>query len=346
MPHTDDYARAPAPSSGVKSVLKRSAEWLADRAGPHRVGRRSGSLWVLMYHRILPSSDARFVAEEPGMVVTPESFADHLRALKSLFTVLPLGEWVERRQRGLPLPPRACAVTFDDGWLDNYEFALPVLEREQTPATIFAVSHMIGTRREFWPNRLARLLTSQPQGADHPALRWLAEFDPARTAPLDRDRISIIIDACKDLSDDAMNARLDEAESAMTQATPPPAAMLNWEQLRAMQASGLVDVGSHTCNHYRLVANLDLQLMAREIAASREFLQEQLGKPVTLFCYPNGDASPAAVNLVRQHYRAAVTTERGINAPDVDEFRLSRIGVHEESANTPTRFGARLSGWL
>jgi peptidoglycan/xylan/chitin deacetylase (PgdA/CDA1 family) len=337
--------RTPAP--GLKGTLKQSAEWVASRLGRHRFKGSGPHLWILMYHRILPASDPRFAAEEPGMLVTPETFRQHLREAKSLFTLLPLAEWIERRKNGKPLPQRACAITFDDGWLDNHEYALPILEQEQTPATLFAVSHMIGTAREFWPNRLARILTSGAEQRNHAAMRWLNSFDSEPVAvPANRDRIARIISACKRLSDDELNARLDETEAALMLATSQSPSLLSWDQLRAMQRSGWVDVGSHTCNHYRLVASLDAQTMSREIAESKQLLEEQLEKPVTLFCYPNGDASAAAVSLVRQHYSAAVTTRRGINASAVDEHTLSRIGIHEDISNNPTRFQARLSGWF
>jgi peptidoglycan/xylan/chitin deacetylase (PgdA/CDA1 family) len=254
---------------------------------------------------------------------------------------------VARRKNGETLPNRACAVTFDDGWLDNYEYALPILQQEQVPAAVFAVSHMIGTQREFWPNRLARILTTHAGQLDHPVLRWLRPFiDNVGAATAGRDRIAAIIDSCKRLSDDEVNARLDDAEAALMVSPPRSASLLSWDQLRAMQNSGLVDVGSHTCNHYRLVANLNAETMSREISASRKLLEEQLGKPVTLFCYPNGDASEAAVGLVRKHYDAAVTTRSGINSRSVDNYTLSRIGVHEESSNTSTSLQARLSGWF
>src|SRR5690606_15090180 len=151
-------------------------EQVASRCGPHRLSGSSPRLWVLMYHRILPAADPRFAQEEPGMIVTPDSFRQQLRILKQLFELMPLSEWIERRTSGKPLPARACAVTFDDGWLDNYEYALPILREEQVPATLFAVSHMIGTTRQFWPNRLARVLAESSANAPLPSLEKLPGY--------------------------------------------------------------------------------------------------------------------------------------------------------------------------
>lgn len=328
----------------AKSLVKRGLEHGAARFGAHT---RSGTprLWVLMYHRILPREDARSAHEEPGMIVTPETFRQHLHQLKQLFEVLPLSAWIERRNANKPLPDRACAITFDDGWLDNFEFALPILEQEQVPATLFAVSHMIGTQREFWPNRLARALIAAHDA--NAALNWLQGapgYAPSRTP--DREYTAALIDYCKRFPDSDLHAWLDDTEQRLNIAPAATPSLMSWDQLRQMQASGLVEVGSHTCNHFRLLDSLPRDTLAAEIAESRHRLEHELERPVQLFCYPNGDACVAAVEQVRRHYTAAVTTRRGINSSGTDAHELLRIGVHEDISRTPGQFKARLSGWL
>lgn len=121
--------------------------------------RRPGSLVVLMYHRVLPKDSPARRAEQPGMYVSPDTLDLHLSELKrQRFELLHLDEWLRRAKAGSSLPRLACAVTFDDGWRDNYDFALPVLARHGVPATIFLVSSYIGTSYRFWPNRLMSLL--------------------------------------------------------------------------------------------------------------------------------------------------------------------------------------------
>ena len=325
-----------------KQLAKRSFEFGAARLGPQRLSRNP-HLWVLMYHRILPSDDARFAAEEPGMIVTPDTFRQQLRQLKQLFTVLPLGEWVERAERGAPLPQRACAITFDDGWRDNFEFALPILQQEQLPATVFVVSHMIGTSQQFWPNRLSRVFAAA-KGTAPVALQRLPALQAG--VPNDREKLAAAIAQSKALSDDELLTMLDAAEAELGLPMPAQPDLMDWQQVRAMSASGLIDIGSHTCRHRRLKEGVSPEVVARELIESRERISAELDRPVELFCFPNGDVSQQASALVRSTYRAAVTTQRGINRANADRHSLYRIGIHEEISNTPTRFAARLSGWL
>jgi hypothetical protein len=159
----------------LKALLKAPAYFAAARFGLHRQHSRGEKrLWILMYHRILPASDPRFASEEPGMIVTPETFEMQLSVVNSLFTVVDLADWVAKKQRGGALPDKACAITFDDGWADNVEYALPLLEKTNTPATIFVVPEMIGTQRKFWPNRLGELIAQAGSDWQYtPAFSWI-----------------------------------------------------------------------------------------------------------------------------------------------------------------------------
>jgi peptidoglycan/xylan/chitin deacetylase (PgdA/CDA1 family) len=330
----------------MKKLVKNALNLAAATLGPHRLSSADARLWVLMYHRILPAEDPRFRGEEPGMIVTPQSFRQHMRTIKTLFDVLPLSEWMERRGKGQPLPRRACAVTFDDGWLDNLEYALPILVEEQVPATIFAVSSLVGTRQQFWPNRLAHLLTAAAVDRGHDSFAWLRQLPGYADGALSRDAVAAIIDACKRFTDPQLAERLERMESAANVSPPDAPSLMDWAQLRQVQASGLVEIGSHTRHHYRLTDDLPAPLLYDEVVGSRQQLEEGLGAPVKLFCYPNGDASRAAEELVGRHYAAAVTTRRGINTGSTPAHALSRIGVHEDIGNTARRFEARLSGWV
>lgn len=338
----------------AKRIIKRGLQHVAARTGPHTRKQLPPRLLVLMYHRVLPADDSRARIEEPGMMVTPDTFRQHLQIVQEYFEPVQLSGWLARRAAHQPLPARACAITFDDGWADNYEFAYPVLQETATPATIFLVSDMIGTRKQFWPERLARLVTTiamhhSRHWAD-PELAWLrdagAEYDFSDTPP-STEALTSIISRAKILPDTEVHARIDLAQNALGLGDDSQtASLLNWKQVNEMLASGLVEAGSHTCHHMRLNRETPADLMEREITASKQTIEAQTGTSVSTFCFPNGDYTETALDLVRTHYKGAVTTQSGWNTDRTDSHCLSRIGIHNDIASDRVAFLARLSGWL
>ncbi len=157
----------------LKQIAKRGVYHAAARFGRHTKTSDQPQLLLLMYHRILPSNSNSYLLEEPGMTVTPETFRDQMKLVKQFFEVVHLSEWLELNGSGAELPQQACAITFDDGWADNYDFAYPILKDLEIPGTIFLVSSMIGGDKTFWPERLISLITTihqQPETWSHKSL--------------------------------------------------------------------------------------------------------------------------------------------------------------------------------
>ena len=337
----------------IKPLLKRSAQIAAAGLGRHRWPSRGGDLLVVTYHRILPPEDPRYAEEQPGMVVHPNTFRMHLQVLKEFFEPVSLTDWLDRAASGRPLPRRACALTLDDGWRDNYEYAYPQLRDEQFPATIFLVSDYIDTYRTYWPERLARLVHAlaardlAPADAS-PELSWLEEIGVTRSrlpALTDREQLDSVIVAAKRYSDAELNDRLDAAFAALA-LQEERRDILRWDDVREMHASGLVDFGSHTRAHIRLRPGLDSDQALEQIRGSREAIEARLEAPAKLFCYPNGDMSEEAERFVRKHYDGACTTQAGWNRAPSDPYRLKRIGLHQDMSADSTALLARVSGLL
>lgn len=307
------------------------------------------SLLVLMYHRVLPVGHADRAIEQPGMYVSPETLDMHLQVLKRHMTIVHLDEWLLAAASGGALPSLACAITFDDGWQDNFEHAFPILRRNAAPATIFLVSGMIGTLREFWPNRLARLLSRLPFGAPLPqrlATVLAPVLEHARVAGRwtlsDLDRAVVLT---KQLAEGEIEDLLAAAQHGLG-LDGTRRAVLNEAELGIMAASGLVRFGSHTRNHCRFRGELAAATLEQEIAGSRADIASRVGAAaVDVFCYPNGDTTPAAIEVVRRNYMAAVTTRQGWYRAGADRFLMHRVGLHEDISSRPQGFMARLSGW-
>jgi hypothetical protein len=206
----------------------------------------------------------------------------------------------------------------------------------------------------FWPERLARTIDeiARNHAGDwsHPSLDWIKAAPtryPFTTRPPSREELSELIANAKTLPDEEIHARLDRivTELQLTETDHGPS-LLNWAQLAAMSETGLVEVGSHTCNHIRLNANTPMDVMQHEIITSKQRIEQHTGQAVVTFCFPNGDYSPRALELVRKHYSGGVSTESGWNSATSDSHLLRRIGIHEDIAHDRTAFLAHITGWM
>ncbi|MEX1058093.1 MAG: polysaccharide deacetylase family protein [Natronospirillum sp.] len=327
----------------AKKALKWGFDLSASQFGEHRRRTKTPKLWILMYHRVLPKSDTRYALEEPGMVVTPETLDLHLRIIKKNFTVVSLSAWLQQAQQGHALPSHACAVTFDDGWRDNHEHALPLLKQHRVPATLFVVADKVGTDFRFWPNIISELVAqNSPTLAQHALFNDAAQL--ARNG-FTRDGIAHVIDQLKAHSEAELFAALEGIgwQSAIHSGQP---ALMSWPQVKDMQGSGLIEIGSHTATHQRLSTGLNPKILEQEIAGSRTTLEHRMNLPVSLFCFPNGDYDSATLKRVQDTYKAAVTTQHGINRTDrLNRHELRRIPLHEDGSNSQQKFLSRLSGW-
>jgi peptidoglycan/xylan/chitin deacetylase (PgdA/CDA1 family) len=332
----------------MKRQLKRIAEnVLAPLAPLVWSCRPAPRLLVLMYHRVLPPGHPDRAIEQPGMYVSPATLDMHLATLKRYFPIAHLDDWVGSAARG-EAPPRACALTFDDGWRDNFDHAFPVLRRHAAPATIFLVSAMTGTRQDFWPNRLARALSRLPPAAALPELLETAlapVLTQARSAGAWRHGD---LDRAVALAKGLVESQIEQALAVLeSSSSDSDRAVLNEDEVAAMAASGLVRFGSHTRTHFRFRGEVEPSVLEREIGGSRIEVAAAAGAgSANVFCYPNGDTTVAAVECVSRHYAAAVTTEKGWHDPSANRFLIRRIGVHEDISDRPASFLARISGLL
>jgi peptidoglycan/xylan/chitin deacetylase (PgdA/CDA1 family) len=294
-----------------------------------------------MYHRVLPDGHPDRPHEQPGMFVSPQTLALHIGILKRHFEIVPLEDWARYVANGRAVPRMACALTFDDGWRDNFEYAFPILQAQAVPATIYLLSDLVGTRYSFWPNRLARLLGDSHN--NETCGGWPDEIRPSAPLPLSMVQIDAIIERCKSLRTDDEMVRLLDSIANAGGSGGGERDLMNWDEIRQMAAGGKIRFGSHTRRHTRLDARAPAEVLEDEIGVSRRLIEQQLQTPVNSFCYPNGDHCPAAVDLVRGAYTTAVTTRRGWNSASSDAHLLSRVGVHEDVSSTPAAFLSRLS---
>ena len=323
----------------MKRLLKNLLQSATASIAPLRWAARSGpELLILMYHRVLPPLHPARETEQAGMYVSPETLAMHVEVLTKYFTLVHLDDWLRNVDAGRTPPKNSCAITFDDGWRDNYEFAYPILRQAQAPSTIYLVSDLVGTRYSFWPNTLSLILSGGKREHWDRLPSWLRDLLPS-IRKMSKDEIDAVIARCKRFSDEQMKSAVEHAVGDSGERD-----LITWDEAREMQSSGVIRFGSHTRRHTRLSQITDAAQLHDEIAESRSIIRKELGCEVATFCYPNGETSTAAIRVVSETYLGAVTTNRGSNTPRSARFTLNRVGVHEDVSNTSTSFVSRLAG--
>jgi peptidoglycan/xylan/chitin deacetylase (PgdA/CDA1 family) len=291
-----------------------------------------------MYHRVID------LARDPyQLAVSPAHFAQQLEHLKRSCTVLPLIDLIEALQ-AKAIPPRAVAITFDDGYVDNYGEAYPLLRAASLPATIFVASGKVDSAREQWWDDLDRIICLPDRVPARLQLRvqdrsyeWptatMGQREAARHAVhavLHSQVIAVREQALEQLCDWAGIDRAGRSDYRAVTA----------EQLKALAADPLVAIGGHTVNHPSL-ASLTREEQGAEIMRGREMLAAWLGKLPVAFAYPYGtrlDYTLETAALVRTAgFRAACTTVHGSVESGDDVFALRRSAVFNWNAATFAR---------
>jgi peptidoglycan/xylan/chitin deacetylase (PgdA/CDA1 family) len=288
--------------------------------------RLAGKVVILAYHRVLPASALREAFVQPGMYVRDTVFEMHVRFLREHFDLLPLGELLRLwTSGGFDERSRYAVLTFDDGWRDNYLYALPVLARHHAPASIFLATDLIGTARWFWPERLAYVMHRE-------------ERPPA---PADVDRA---ITRFKELPEGDVERVVEARADAARVTLPTERLLLSWEEVEEMSRHGIT-FGSHSRTH-RILTRLPSDELTREVAGSLAALDRPGVAAIPVFAYPNGNRDGETAARVRDAgYAAALGSGPGPEGRvPSDLFGLRRVGIHDDVSATPALFQARLAG--
>ncbi len=284
-------------------------------------------LSILLFHRVLPVTDPLFPLE-----LDAQRFDRLMGLVARSFRVLRLADAVNHLAHGT-LPERALCITFDDGYADNHDIALPILQRHGLSACFFIATGFLDGGGMFNDSVIECLRHSPLPSVD------LTDFGLHRfplTTPAERAAaIGAVLPKIKYLPPDQRPQAVERLRSLCQTATPRGDLMMTRRQVQALRACGM-EIGAHTVHHPILTSVSDVRA-EQEIAQSREVLQDLIDQPVTLFAYPNGrpdaDYAHRHVQMVtRLGFSAAVSTAPGVAQSGADLFQLPRFTPWDRSA--------------
>jgi len=291
-------------------------------------------LSVLIFHRVLREKDPLLPFEPDG-----DEFEERLRWVRQWFNVLSLVDAVRRLKEGT-LPARPMCITFDDGYANNADIALPILLRVGLKATFFIATAFLDGGRMWNDTVIESIRRCKSQDLDLSDLGL--GVHPLRSISERMRAIDDLLPRLKYLPPDKRD-QTAAAIGTIAKAALPSDLMMASAQVKALGDAGMT-LGAHTDSHPILTV-IDEPDVEREIVVGRRKLEAVAQSPVTLFAYPNGqpekDYSMQHVKLVRRlGFEGAVSTAPGVAIASSDAFQIPRFTPWDR---TRLRYGARLA---
>jgi len=317
----------------IKRSIKSAASIAKAGLGFPRVA--SGSINIFAYHRVVADIAKAERDAIYGIVISRSTFRRHCEMIKSAFDVVSLETAMhfldKRRQVARPM----AAITFDDGYLDFYEEAFPVLNDLALPATVFLPTDCIGQDIPLAHDRLYWLLKLALQNS----LEIRSALRRAGLSDESAKRIATASDLLK-RTDILVYQPAEVRERVITELEielgptfagyPKEYRLLDWEMVSELSQKG-INFGGHTANHVVLPLEHE-DVMRAEIFRSKAELDARLGRKVVSFAYPNGEHNAHIRSIAAEAgYTVAVTTENRVNRAGADLLALGRTSLCEES---------------
>lgn len=313
--------------------------------------------FILMYHRITD------IYSDPQLLtVKPNTFEAQLQLIKKDAEPISLNEMINELHLGR-VPWNTVALTFDDGYADNFFEALPLLKTKNIPATVFCVSTTINSKDELWwdfleqiflvPGKLPRLskieigdisveinLGDYGTYSENDALNYahwsvLDQNDPTPRHVFYRKFYSII----QSIQEPEIRSKILTTLANLVEPnllTRDSHRTLTSKELIELSNEKLIDVGSHTVNH-PILSKLSFENQVDEILVGRNELQKIIDKPVNLFAYPYGYQNSYTDKTIRileeNNFKGAVTTSERAVLLDSNIFQLPRLTIRECSTD-------------
>ncbi|MGA8900858.1 polysaccharide deacetylase family protein [Bradyrhizobium sp.] len=308
--------------------------------GAHRLFRPifAGAGCIFMLHHVRPSRDAAFQPNS-HLEITPQflrAVLAHLRARG--IDIITMDEF-HRRLTERDYSRRSACFTFDDGYRDNRDFALPVMREFDAPLTVYVTSDFAqGTGNQWWvalERAIAKASTIEA-GIDGVATRIDTSTLSAKRSAF--ERLHDWLRALPGRDDLAREIAALCASQGIDQAAICRELCMSWDELKPFANESLVNIGAHTVTHCNLAQQPD-EIASHEMATSRARIESALQRPALHFAYPYGDRLAAGQRefalAKAAGFTTAVTTRPGMIFPESADYptALPRISLNGNYQN-------------
>lgn len=307
----------------LRKIIKRFTASVLNKSGMVNRRLKKGGVIILMFHKINDERDPQ------NLTIPPSVFDQILTEIKKKHKVVFLETLFDANGDLIVDDSVKFAITFDDGYRDNYDEAYPLLQKHNVPATIYlSYGHMTG-ELSFWYERVMSALHNTKKNFIDLKSIGFEKFD--LESQNDQDfAINRIMLWLKNFPSKEREKKCDsiidllEIDPADLKVSP----MLTWGMVDEMKKNN-VNFGSHTLTH-PILSRENRGTIEKEVVESKKNLEEKTGQMMKGFAYPNGraeDYNDTVLEFTSNTYQHACTTTSGINYAGQDPYQLKRINI-------------------
>jgi peptidoglycan/xylan/chitin deacetylase (PgdA/CDA1 family) len=331
-----------------KTFLKPYVIFASHTSGLNALSRRlkKNNLLVLCYHAVIPGDEKARMYQYTNTVSVAE-FDRQLNMIQRYYQVITPEDLIFHITGKKELPQRAALITFDDGYRNNYLYAVPVLKKYELSAIFFIPTGFVGNEKILWPQKIELI-----------AKDWSDDFFPLpgslQSVKLPesiggRQAISEhIVQKCKQISYEDLEAYLLEIsvnfDKQSREVNPDIYDFMNWDEVRKLKLMGF-SIGSHSVNH-PILSRVNREQLRREIRVSKTKIEKELGSECILIAYPNGRSSDLTKETFREAkkagYKIGFTISERFNPKNLFPYEIGRMSIESQAK---LDFLARISGF-
>ena len=245
--------------------------------------RRPSGLYCFNYHRVGDKYSTPF--DSATFSCDAKHFKEHLKFFKDHFNIIKPSTAIKFKSK--PCDDRYAIITFDDGYIDNYEIAYPILRDLKVPAVFFLPTLYIGNDIIPWWDEIAWMLRNTAKKQINvgntlinlPQKRNIIENETRKVLHFVKNNLELSID-------EKINIIREQTECNINDLAEKPSLFVNWDQVREMHENG-IEMGGHTHSH-PVLSLLNVQEQRHEITTGKSILENKLGAKIKLFAYPVG----------------------------------------------------------
>lgn len=325
----------------IKKIIKNGLYSVANSSSAKYVLKAwQNPLSIFCFHRILPMNKiASNLNPNHELTVSAEFFNNFLENLGRSHRFCTLDESVAHLREGSK--ERIAHITFDDGYKDNLDYALPILERHNVPATIYITTRFAEGDAWMWWFELWDIISQSS------SISYLYKNRHFKLqCKSDVEKISLFNYLRGEFSNMDISTQKEVLQS-MTGSDIRKSYLdvcLQWEEIDRLDKHSLITIGSHTHSHPNLSVESD-ETVEYELAHSKALLESRIGRKIKHLAYPYGGEGQFGMReekiAGRLGYQSAATTICQKWRND-NLFKLPRYFVTESSS--PAILTARISG--